>query len=302
MVRLLVVVGVWFVFLPSLLQAERQITPADVYAEVVRIEKEVELIKAQRGIQEVRNTEPVSANLLPRHPWQKSYLIHRKINLFRQQLGLPKLAAPSLQPLVTLEPILVYEQTQRLLTEIALLKMHLGIEELVPPQPVIAGRQPIDVFNKLHHVSVQWDLLLHASVTSTDIYAQLRRIDADVDTLLDFLHIPDQAFPPAKQGLVSLEELLASSFTLMEEVQRLQQLSGLPRVDFEPFRYPKEVTSTDVLNLVSFVLAELQPVKANLGLVHELTPVAGYYGDKGAAVVQQLLGYVTNKLRLIRSM
>ncbi|WP_130470533.1 hypothetical protein [Candidatus Magnetaquicoccus inordinatus] len=302
MLRAMFLLGIMgMVVLPVWGHEERLMTPSHVYAEALRLEKEVEILKSHFGITEVRQTEPVVAQLQPRHPWQKSYLIFRKINLFRRQHGFPEQAAQSLQPVLNLEPHLVYEQTQRLLTEMQLLKLRLGITKSVPPQELIADKQPADVFNKLHFISVQWDLLLRAATTTNELYAEVKRIDADVDTIMDALHISDQAFPPANRGTVSLSELLASSFTLLTEVQRLQQLAAIPRIDFEPFRHPKEISLADVWNMIGFILAELQTVKASLGLHKHLTPVAEYYEEKSPAVLQQLLGYVTHKLHLIRA-
>jgi hypothetical protein len=299
---LLLLGGVLSVLWPLWGEAQRTITPSEVFAETVRLEKEVTLLKTHLGLREIRPAEVTHANLQPRHSWQKMYIIHSKINLFRRQQGFPVQAVQSMQPVLSLEPLLVYEQTQRLLTEMQLLKMRLGIQGDVPPQEVIPGQQPIDVFNKLHFVSVQWDVILHAGTHLNPLYAEAKRIDADVDTLLNALQISDLAYPPAKKGAVTPDELLESSFLIMAEVQRLQQVAKLPIVDFEPFRHPAEVSGVEVWNMMGFILAELQTVKASLGLLQQLTPVAEYTEEKNPAVVLQLMGYVTHKLRLIRSL
>ncbi|MBF0095990.1 MAG: hypothetical protein HQM04_00250 [Magnetococcales bacterium] len=303
MPRVLLLLGILLsVLWPLRGEAQRSITPSEVFAEAVRLEKEVALLKTHFGLSEVRPAAVVSAHLLPRHPWQKMYIIHSKINLFRRQNGFPVQAVQSMQPVLAMEPLLVYEQSQRLLTEMQLLKMRLGIEETVAAQEVIPGKQPIDVFNKLHFVSVQWDVILRAATHLNPLYAEAKRIDVDVDTLLNALHISDLAYPPAKKSAVTADELLESSFLIMAEVQRLQQLAKLPKIDFESFRHPAEVSGADVWNMMGFILAELQTVKASVGLLQQLTPVAEYTEEKNPAAVLQLMGYVTHKLRLIRSL
>ncbi|MBF0420745.1 MAG: hypothetical protein HQL78_11350, partial [Magnetococcales bacterium] len=71
--------------------AGMEITPSEVFAEAVRIEKEVNLIKDHLGITAVKTIAPTRTQFLPRHSWQIGYLILSKINFFRQQQGFPVL-------------------------------------------------------------------------------------------------------------------------------------------------------------------------------------------------------------------
>jgi hypothetical protein len=52
--------------------------------------------------------------------------------------------------------------------------------------------------------------------------------------------------------------------------------------------------------MVTLCNAELQVIKVKLGLLHDITPAAEYHEDKTPAEVVQLLGYVTNKLHLVK--
>ena len=280
----------------------KEITPAEVYAETVRIEKEMDLLRAYLKVSEIKPVTPVNAALLPRHVWQQCYLIQLKINVFRRQHGFPVLSAQALEPVSALEPLMNYEQTQRLLTEIGLLKMRLGISDQIPSQEVIPGKTPMDVFNKLHFISMQWDVINHSEVSPSDVYAEVRRVDDDVNAILDHLHIQDTAYPLAKMADAQSADVLSSAFAVMTEVQRLQQLAGLTRTDFDVFRNKEGASPSDVLNMVSMVLAELQTLKAHLGLVYVLTPAAEKQVEKTKTNVNQLLGYVANKLRLVRSL
>ncbi len=278
------------------------VTPAVVFAEVERIGKEVDLIKAHLGLTKTKSATTVHAPLLPRHVWQKSYEVQLKINLFRRQRGFPVIAANNLQPVLQLEPSLVYEQTQRLLTEVHLLKRRLGIDGTVPPPTVEPDKRPVDVFNKLNAISMQWDIINRQEINPADVYAEIKRVNEDVDTLLHHLRVRDNAFPPAKKVDATPSDSLATAYGLLEEVQRLQRLSGITGVDLRVFSRIDQPLPSDVLNMVSMVLAELQTVKAHLGLHNRLTPPTERHGDIQPAEVHQFLGYVTRKLRLIRSM
>ncbi|MBF0422905.1 MAG: hypothetical protein HQL73_07920 [Magnetococcales bacterium] len=277
-------------------------TPSDVFAEAVRIEKEVELIREHLGITAVKPVTQTRTKFLPRHSWQIGYLILVKVNIFRRQMGLPFLTPNNLNPVLELEPSAVYEQTQRILTELRLVKRRLKITREIPPQEVEADKKPADVVNKLLFVSAQMDMLNQDKFTANDAFTEVKRLNEDVGLLLDHLKIQDVAFPPAPKPDATPSDSLISAFALLAEVQRLQQLASIARVDFGPFRKTTAVEPEDVFNVVILILAELQTVKAFLGLEDELTPPSRNNRDKSPSDVNQLLGYATNRLRLIQSL
>lgn len=282
--------------------AGQLITSSHVFAQAVRIEGEVELLKAHLGLRETKPAVAVHAPLLPRHAWQKAYLIQLKINIFRRQHGFSVEAANTLEQVRDLEPIVVHEQTQRILTQIAMLKLRLGISAEVAAPEVVPDKQPVDVFNKLHQVSLQWDVLNRGEVQPADVYGEVKRLNEDVNTILQHLRVWDVAHPPAKIPGAQSNAALEAAFEVLGEVQRLQQRAAIPRVDLGVFRKGEGVLPSDVLNMVVLVLAEVQTVKAHLGLNHDLTPVHEKHSAKTPAEVAQFLGYVANKLRLIRSL
>lgn len=282
------------------LAGEISISPSDVYAQARQIEKEVNLLKRHLGFSEEKPAPPVTAELKPRHVWQKSYFILAKINLFRSRNGLPVNTANSLEPVLDLDPALVYEQTQRILTEIRILKTRLGIGGRVSPLEPESGKRPIDVFNRLNYISHQWDVLNGQEIEPSYVFAEVMRIYQDVEAIMRALHLEDLSYPPAKQPEVGPADSLEAAYTMVLEMQRLQRGAGIPRTDLSVFRGESRALPSDVLNMVGMGLAELQTLKAHLDLSGELTPPAGSYRDKTPADVHQLLRWVIRKLRLIR--
>ncbi len=279
-----------------------ELTPSEVYTQVIQIDKEVDLLQQYFGLDQEKKADVYQGNLRPRHVWEKSYLIQVKINVFRKKIGLPRNEPNNIEPELNLSPGLVFEQSQRLLAELHVLKKRLGITDQVSAPQRFSGKQPIDVFNRLHHISYQFDVINREEINPNYVFAEVMRIYEDVATLLKILQLRDQAYPPGKQEEVTPADSLAVTFELLAEIQRLQKDVGIERTDFSIFQKKEQVLPSDVFNLVSMALAELQTIKAYSDLNHYVTPPAVTHERKKINDVHQLLRWTTRMLRQIRSL
>ncbi|TAN70605.1 MAG: hypothetical protein EPN17_04635 [Methylobacter sp.] len=278
-----------------------EITPSDVYAQALRIEQETLALQHQLGITETAEApKPVRTELSPRHSWAKTYMVLTKITLFREQKKLPAIRPVALEPILNLTPFYNWAQCLRILNEIKIVEQALNITIPTPPTPVITGKQPVDVFNKLNQISALWSVLIGGQITPAYVYAEAMRLNDDVSMLLQMQGVMDTALPPTKSANASPADSLDAGFTVLHEIQKLQLQAGLEPVNLDEF-YParQDAKPQDVFNLIALLLAELQTVKAKLGLKHVITPVAQHYEDKKPADVTQVLGYIANKLHLL---
>jgi hypothetical protein len=279
-----------------------ELTPSEVYSQVMQIDKEVDLLQRYFGLDREQKVDIYQGNLLPRHVWEKSYLIQVKINVLRKKIGLPRNEPHSIEPELNLSPGLVFEQSQRLLAELRILKKRLGITEQVSPPQQYTGKQPIDVFNRLHHISCQLDVINREEINPNYVFAEVMRIYEDIATLLKALQLRDQTYPPGKQEEVTPADALTATFELLAEIQRLQKNAGIERTDFSIFQKKEQVLPSDLFSLVSMALAELQTIKAYSDLNHYVTPPAVTHERKKISDVHQLLRWTTRMLRQIRSL
>ncbi|MEO5348704.1 MAG: hypothetical protein H7836_03540 [Magnetococcus sp. YQC-3] len=287
------------VILPTF-AAGREIVPADTYVQAEQIEKEVALLLRHYKISERNLIAPVNADIKPRHVWQQSYIIMVKLGIFRRKHGLVGFAPVTLEPHLKLSPAYSWGQAQRVLTEIRAIKGYLDIPgEVSPPTPV-QEKQPVDVFNKLNQISHDMDLLNGEPISSSYVYSEVRRLDEDVNAILRKTRTPEIAIPPRRDPTHTPRDALVAALTLMKEIQRLQRQLGQESVDFNFFRGDEKVLPTDVFSVVNLCVAELQIVKFLLGLQHAVTHPAELHEGKTPVDVAQLLGYVTNKLRLVK--
>ncbi len=209
-----------------------EITPSEVYSQMMQVDKEVDLLKKHFGISRKKEADVYNAVLRPRHVWAKSYLIMVKINVLRNKIGLPRNEPNYMEPELDPSPGLVFEQGRRLLAEMQILKKHLGITADAGAMQQVSGKRPIDVFNMLHHISYQFDVLNDEEIDPDYVFAEVMRIHEDIVTVLRSLQLRDKTYPPAKEQKVKPADSLQAAFALMHEIQRLQRSAGIVCIDF----------------------------------------------------------------------
>jgi hypothetical protein len=275
-------------------------TPAEVYAQAVRIEAEVESLKRHFKVSGDAHTESKSGDLKPQHTWAKSYILLLDLGKLRRKLGLAYVEPVTIEPMLEMSPTQPWSMTQRILTEIAIIKRYLNIPGQPPATVPVSGKRPIDAYNKLHHISGELGLLAGA-VTSSDVYSQVKRIDEDVNAILRYQRIFEKAIPPPRRDNLQPKDSLRAAFGVMAEIQRIQRANGLQTTDFKGFEMGDKATPDDVYGMVALALVELQRLKAQFGMIHLVTAPGIYAENKIPTDVVQLLGYITDKLHQMKS-
>ncbi len=279
-----------------------EITTNEVYAQVYHINEEIKLLNQHFNIQGEVEVFELKTKLAPRHTWQKTYEVTYKINILREKLGLPVFAAPSIEPRRKIIPLYIYEQTQRILVELHIIKLFLGIEERASNLPTFSGKAPTDVFNLFNNISYQLDLLNGISFTPSHVFSQAIRILDDINILLSTLEIIDSTIPPPKQKGMKPSNVFETALELLKEVQRLQRFSNIKDIGIHGLKPDKKITPSEVFSLLGTILAELQTVKAYLHLTWSLTPIAKHYENKSPNDVQQVLGWALRRVKLINTL
>ncbi len=280
----------------------KEITIDEVYQQAYRINEEIEILKRHFDIDEMIQVAPIYADFTSAHTWQKAYEILFKLNILREKHDLPFLAVSSREPSLNPKPQIVFAQSLRILTEIDILKYQLDITEKTELPPKFSGKTLTDNFNLMNHISYQIDLLTGTSFTPSYVFAQTIRINEDVNTILDVLNIQDNTIPPPKQNNMIPADAFKTALQLLQEIKRLEQLGNIKGIESYPFEQIEKITPSEVFSMTGILLAELQVIKADLGLFHALTPIAQYYENRTPSDVQQILGWSIRKLQLITTL
>lgn len=277
-----------------------KVTPSVVFGEVKKIYAETHLLKEHFKLNKKHTEYKVEGNLKPRHVWQLAYMINVKINLLRLKHNLPRVEEVAIAPVKKVDPFLPYGMTQRLLTEISIFKKALGIKTTIKPVRKYSNKKPIDVFNELLEVSSELDILNEGSINPSIVFAQVMRLIKDVDLVYGHLNIQDRTIPPQKSFNSEPRDAFLVAYKIVENIQKLQKKLNIENVDFSSFTKKEEILPEDTFIMVAISIAELQVVKAYMGIVDKTTPPAQIFRGKNPSDVEQLLGWVNKKILNIK--
>jgi hypothetical protein len=200
-----------------------------------------------------------------------------------------------------LDPAFTYEQVQRLLLEIKILKFRLGINQKVTDIEPVYGKKATDVYNLLNQVSRELDLINGSEFSPSNVFAEAMRIYEDMESIINHLKIEDKTVPPVKKEGGTPGDSYKIAIKLLNTMKHLELQAGIKTVDFFAFNRT-DVNPSDVFELTQITLAEMQVIKAYIGLRREITRGAQHYIDKTPADVVQLMEWLLRKAKLIRSL
>lgn len=282
------------------LAAERNDELERIWLQTLRVEQEIGALERHFEIAASAPVHGVTAPLALRHAWQKGYEIEVKLNALRRRHGVPIITPRVIEPVVELPPFMVFEQTALLLTELQLLRARLGAAEPAAVAPAGGSHTPLDLYNKLNELSYRLDPLIGERFTPSQVFAEAMRLFEDTRTLIDSRELLDETVPPPRRADATLSGSFDAALQVLAEEGRIQGMLAIEHGELWGMK-GEEVHPGDVFALIQLAIAELQPVKARLGLRHVLTPPAGYYEGKSPAEVQQVLGWTLRKLQLLRT-
>ncbi|MCD4668058.1 MAG: hypothetical protein K8R44_05655 [Sulfurimonas sp.] len=282
----------------------KTITPNEVYSQVMLMSDEIHFLLKHYGIKHdhdgiIKRTH-LTTRVKVRNSWQISYEILIKINILREVHGLVIIEPSNIPPVLNIKPELMFEQTQRILSELQIFKIREGIKSPKFKKQIYKNKTPTDVSKGLLHISKSFDELNGATFTSSFVFGEQMRIYDDITLILQDFRIKDKTIPKAKKTMAVSEDTFDECMNILEKIKQLQIAAGIDFVDFSEFKKGNE-TPSDVFTITQMIIAELQTIKAYLG-IDSITPAATKYKTKEPSEVLQLASWNFRKLGLINSL
>ncbi len=282
----------------------KTITSNDVYSEVAFITDEIHYLLKYYGVKHdhdgITKRTTISTKLKPRNVWQITYEIMVKINILRQQYKLPVIEPINMAPVLHLNPDLVYEQTQRIQTELKIFFIRQGVKIPTIKRKSYKGKTPLDIFIGLSHISAAFDEINSERFTPSYVFGEQMRVYNDITLILQYLHIDDKTIPKKKNKDATIINIFNGSIKILEKIKQLQILAGIEFVDFHEFEKEGH-TVGGIYTITQMILAELQTIKAYIG-IDLITPASIRYNTKTPAEVEQLVSWNIRKIASINSL
>jgi len=276
------------------------ITPSHVYAQAERIHSDILAVKRHLNITTTVKTKNSNVRYKPQHVWQKTYEILFKLSIFRRIQDYPSIAVSTLEPIERIQPKQVYDQTRRILAELSLIKEELKIQTATPTARATHNKKPSDVYRLLSRISSEIDIINGQGFTPSHVFAQVIRLNHDIDRILHALNTRDRSYPPVKNQDSQPRDALYAGMTLMTTVTNIQRFLAIDSTDFSKLK-KENVQPSDVYALIGLISSELQTIKYTLGLLHMRTPADKFYENKTPSDVEQLLVWCNNKLKQVNT-
>jgi len=298
--RILVFISLFFFTLNA-----KTITPNEVYAQTMLIAQHTEYLLKHYEIpydsKKLKKETAIFTKLKPRNAWQNAYEILVKINVLRGEYGLPRIEPIGMEPVEHLNPDMVYEMTQRILVEMKIFEVR---QNIVMPHfklRTFKYKTPLDVYNNFSYISALFDKLNKSELSPSYVFAATMRIYNDITLILHHLKIRDNTVPSKKLKTATPNDSLKVSLQVLNKIKKLQSMAGIQTIDTSVFD-KKNAKPSDVYTVTGLILAELQPIKAYIGLIHSVTPPPLRFENKIPADIEQLMGWNLKRISLIRSL
>ncbi len=238
------------IFLLTFTLSAKSISPNEVYAQAMLISDQTHYLLDYYNVKHdhegIIARTAVNTKLKQRNVWQMTYEIAIKINILRSYHDLPIVKPVNIAPELNLNPALVYEQTQRILTEIKIFQYRMGIKNKEFKVKKYTQKTPLDVFNLLRKISASLDELYQTKFTPSYVFGETMRVYDDLTTILEHLKIKDNTIPTSKNDKATPKDTFNISMRILQKIKKVQFSMGIESVDFSVFR-KEDITPSDVL-------------------------------------------------------
>ena len=295
----------FMMFALSLGLIAKAITPNDVYTLSTHIQDHMHFLLKYYDIKHnheaiMKRDRITHTQLKPRHTWQKTYEILVKINMQRQLHKLARIEPVGIEATLELNPDMVYEMNQRILTELKLLEIRNNIKVPHFKLRTFDNKVPIDNYNTYVDISAALDELNKHFITPSHVYAESMRIYDNLSSILRHLNINDTTLPDELKKGALPSDALQTALLVLDEIAMLQKLANIPTTDFSEFK-KANIQPNDVFVMTGLIISELQTIMAYIGLTRSITPSAIFYSEKKPENVEQLMRWNLKKLQLIKT-
>jgi hypothetical protein len=249
----------------------KEILPADVYQNTLRIQMELERIRQATGKPRELRPEIIIRNASPREVffqaitfWVKSVRLCKE---FRRP-GHYYATKVEISPPDKVVPGDVWVLTENARGRLSCVRRELGLEPLKQVPPLDNSKNPSDVYRSIVQANRQINLILSYKFAPGDVFAIVSLTNEYMREILDRV-APEwratasqaPAYERQKQPIDVFHQLIKC----LSVIRRIAAVSDIPILDFEP-NYNQEILPSDVYDMASLVFSEVRQFSTLAGV------------------------------------
>jgi len=243
--------------------AAKEILPADVYQNTLRIRMELERIRQATGKSleprpeiKIRQASPREVFFQAMTLWVKSVRLCKEF----RRAGHYYATKIEITPPDKVVPGDVWVLTENARGRLSCVRRELGLESLKQVPPLDYSKNPSDVFRSIVQANRQLNLILNYKFAPGDVFAIVFLTNEYMREILDRVapgwradggQIPD--YLKQKQPIDVFQQLNKS----LAVVRRIAEAADIPILDFDP-DYSQEILPSDVYDMASLVFSEVR--------------------------------------------
>ena len=277
-----------------------ELKPADVYARVGVVQKELELIRFEMGRPKIERSHLHVTQAVPREVYFQALTLYEKASrLAFEQSGSLEIIYPYSLP-SDIRPGDVWRVVDAALSQVLLVRDKLGIREKISERLDERPIMPTDVFQFIVVANRQLNLLLNRQYAPRDVY---RKVTLAVHYMARILHrFPGTeriSTPPAYTHGKRPGDVLQRLQECYRHIETIAKTSGLEVLELKlPKAEMKSIQPSDVYDMASLLVSNLAYFHGQL--LGARDPAKAYDpGRKFPSHVYQRAGILLTQLRVL---
>ena len=278
---------IWVVLVPLVTQppAAADTTPSHLYQQTANAMAEIEVLRAHAGIEYTDRARRAQTGKNALHVYVKSLEVLEQVSALQRQSGIKPVEIPSI-PTHQITARDVLHATRTILKELRRVKKRRGITMGVRNAIFVAGKGMSDVYENMWLSSGMLDGLV-GQVSPNNVYRNTEYILNELVMLAPRLGVsPRTDPPPAVEGKSALDANI-EGFKNLHKTALLERHLGMDALRVPTFP-PGAITSSDVYDGTTMMLAEMIHLNLHFGVARERAPLPVPEGKEPWHVLAQM--------------
>ena len=243
---------------------DNDITASHIYQATVNLISEIVILRNAMNVTDSPEKVAFRQHQTSIHAYAKSLEVMQKTARIQKRLGMIPVDVGHI-PVKPLTLIDLHEVVQAIIEELRRIKRQMIVRHNIEFAPFVGGKSPSHVYENLLHASLLLDGLVGRSTTPNDVYVQVLRVHDEMNLIAAELQVSLDVNPPTvehdKQPTAVAQQVIRAAYKLVDLQTRLgMDASSVPNFTLA------NVTSSDILDVTNFLLAEVARVKTHLNI------------------------------------